>query len=148
LLSFLKDVYIVKFQSAFDWCRNKRNLPFDFEIVDKHILIELDGIQHLETNRLMGDSDVIMNNDVYKMKAALIHGYTIIRILQEDIYEDKYDWKSELVDAINTSYETPTCIFLCKNNEYIKHQTLLISDNELTYQVSNTRSKKSLPVSQ
>jgi len=59
------------------------------------------------------------------MKKANINGYSIIRILQEDDYFDKYDWVKELKDVIkkikfNISNNDNKIenIFLCKKNEY------------------------------
>ena len=48
------------------------------------------------------------------------NGYSIIRLLQEDVFNDTYDWKKELCDAIEeikTSNEI-TNIYLSKNDEY------------------------------
>ena len=39
-------------------------------------------------------------NDKFKEKCANENGYSTIRILQEDVYTDKYDWKKVLCDTI------------------------------------------------
>ena len=40
------------------------------------------------------------NRDLYKMKCANENGFSIIRILQDDIFKDKYDWLTELCENI------------------------------------------------
>ena len=54
------------------------------------------------------------------MKKANENGYSIIRILQNDVFSDKNNWENKLIDAIKT-YENPMCIYLCANNEYDQH---------------------------
>ena len=49
--------------------------------------------------------------DKYKMEKALENGYSVIRILQEDIYYDKNDWKNKLINSIKL-YEIPQIIYL------------------------------------
>lgn len=39
-------------------------------------------------------------NDVFKEKCANDNGYSVIRILQEDVFNDTYDWLGELCKAI------------------------------------------------
>jgi hypothetical protein len=54
------------------------------------------------------------------MKCANENGYSIIRLLQEDVYSDKYDWLSEIKLNIKKIKKEKIVqnIFLCKNNEY------------------------------
>lgn len=59
----------------------------------------------------------LKKNDLFKMKKAMENGYTVIRILQVDIWEDKYDWKKKIEKFIH-EYDTPECIFLSKGDEY------------------------------
>jgi hypothetical protein len=46
----------------------------------------------------------------------------MIRILQQDVWGDKYDWIKELCDAIEEikSSDIVRNIYLCKNDEYQK----------------------------
>jgi len=44
----------------------------------------------------------------------------IIRLLQEDVFNDKYDWKTELINNIE-KIKTDNIIqniYMCKNNDY------------------------------
>jgi hypothetical protein len=54
------------------------------------------------------------------MKCANENGFSVIRILQKDIYKNIYDWISELVVNINQIIHENRVqnIYMCKNNEY------------------------------
>ncbi len=54
------------------------------------------------------------------MKCANENGFSIIRILQEDVFKDKYNWQTELCDNIEkiTTENRVQNIYMCKNNEY------------------------------
>jgi very-short-patch-repair endonuclease len=58
--------------------------------------------------------------DLYKMKCANENGFSVIRILQEDVLYDRYTWLKELCDNIEKiTYENRVQnIYMCKNNEY------------------------------
>ena len=58
--------------------------------------------------------------DKYKEKCANNNGYSVIRILQTDVFNDIYDWKTELINNIE-KIKTDNIIqniYMCKNNEY------------------------------
>ena len=61
-------------------------------------------------------------NDIYKIKCANENGYSIIRILQKDIWYDRYDWLEEILDNIDkiVSEKVIQNIYMCKNDEYIE----------------------------
>ena len=54
------------------------------------------------------------------MKCALSNGFSVIRITQEDIYNETIDWKNELLDAIEDKINEKiiNITFICKDNEY------------------------------
>ena len=54
------------------------------------------------------------------MKCANENGYSIIRILQKDVYKNKYDWLKELRENIETitTQNRIQNIYMSKNNEY------------------------------
>ena len=106
-----------------DWCKNiisKRNLPFDFVLEEQKIIIELDGKQHFVQIWNWKTPEEQFENDQYKEKCANENGYSVIRILQEDVWNDAYDWLNELTQNIIkiTSENTIQNIYMCKNNEY------------------------------
>jgi len=54
------------------------------------------------------------------MKCANKNGFSIIRILQKDVYNNKYDWLHELILNIEKIINDDRVqnIYMCKNNEY------------------------------
>jgi very-short-patch-repair endonuclease len=92
----------------------------DFCLGDIKVIIELDGEQHFKQVSNWTAPEITQQNDKLKMELANQHGYSVIRLLQPDVFNDKYDWKKELLEAIKVVKEhpSPTNIFLCKNNEY------------------------------
>jgi very-short-patch-repair endonuclease len=107
-------------QYKVDWCKNINHLPFDFVIEDRNIIIELDGKQHFEQIGKWMSPENTQKNDLYKMKCANDNGFSIIRILQKDVYKNKYDWLNELCQTIETITDEKRVqnIYMCKNNEY------------------------------
>jgi very-short-patch-repair endonuclease len=115
LCTFLEQQYeTVQRQFSAKWCERKK---FDVAIHKLHIIIELDGPQHFQQVSNWSSPEENKANDMYKMVCANENGYSIVRILQEDVLGDRYDWKTELTNVIH-EYTTPTNIFLCKNDEY------------------------------
>jgi len=48
------------------------------------------------------------------------NGFSVIRILQEDVFKNKYDWLQELtnnIEIITNEYRVQN-VFMCKNDEY------------------------------
>jgi very-short-patch-repair endonuclease len=107
-------------QFKVDWCKNINYLPFDFVIPDNKIIIELDGRQHFEQVSNWDDPQKTQENDKYKMKCANDNNYSVIRILQEDVFYDSYDWLSELDNNIKKliKYDKIQNIYMCQDNEY------------------------------
>jgi very-short-patch-repair endonuclease len=110
----------IKTQFKVDWCKNIKHLPFDFVIEERKIIIELDGKQHFEQIGNWQSPEKNRKMDLYKMKCANDNGFSIIRILQKDVYKNKYDWLIELVSNIEkiTNENEVQNIYMCKNNEY------------------------------
>jgi hypothetical protein len=105
------------------WCKNpntNKYLPFDFVIEDINIILEIDGPQHFKQIGNWQSPELTKINDVYKMKCANDNKYSIIRILQKDIWHDKYNWLEELLVNIDkiVSEKRVQNIYMCKNNEY------------------------------
>jgi very-short-patch-repair endonuclease len=117
----LKEIYIsLERQYKVDWCKNIKHLPFDFVIEERKIIIELDGKQHFEQIQKWLSPEKTKMNDLYKMKCANENDFSMIRILQNDVYKDKYDCLSELISNIEkiTRENRVQNIYMCKNNEY------------------------------
>ncbi|AHC55035.1 putative restriction endonuclease [Tunisvirus fontaine2] len=108
LLSFLEENFDgVIHQFKISWCKNPetdRFLPFDF-CVSKTV-IELDGRQHYEQVSNWRNPEEQQKTDRYKESCALTNGHSVLRILQEDIWNDKINWKKLLLENIK-DHEIP-----------------------------------------
>lgn len=103
LYSFIKNLNFNR-GYGFDWCKNKNNrkLPFDFINENHRIIIELDCDTHFKDVKgwyTLAEEE--RANDIYKMKSAIDNGYTIIRLLQEEVFYDHFDWKTELLKLLD-----------------------------------------------
>ena len=107
-------------QFKMDWCKHMKHLPFDFCITDYKILIELDGPQHFRQVSNWQCPEKTFEIDKYKETCANENGYSVIRIIQQDVWNDSYEWCKELcntIEEIKTGNEIVN-IYLCKNDEY------------------------------
>jgi len=121
LYEILKTIYpTITTQFKQEWCKNIAHLPFDFCIPEHNIIIELDGAQHFRQVRNWSSPDEQFKNDKFKEQCANDNNYSVIRLLQEDVWDDKYDWCKELCDAIEEIKhgDDVVNIYLCKNGEY------------------------------
>jgi very-short-patch-repair endonuclease len=117
----------LKRQFKVDWCKDKKHLPFDFVIADKSVIIEQDGPQHFVQIGNWQTPEVTKINDLYKMKCANDNGFSIIRILQKDVFHNRYDWLNELssnVEKIVTEKVVQN-IYMCKKDEYKDFDVIL-----------------------
>jgi very-short-patch-repair endonuclease len=107
-------------QGKFDWCKNKKHLLFDFVLDNYKIIVELDGYAHFFQVAKWKTPEHNRQRDLYKMKCANNNGYSVIRILQEDVFFNKYNWLEELTNNINKicNENRVQNIYMCKNNEY------------------------------
>lgn len=98
LLKYLQSLHEnVVYQFAPDWSRNPETgklLPFDF-CVNKTI-IELDGPQHFRQIANWTPPEETRERDQLKERLAKENGYVIVRILQEDVWEDINEWKENI----------------------------------------------------
>ena len=91
----------VERQKKFSWCKNKTYLPFDFCLGKYKLLIELDGPQHFRQVSNWAPPEITQAVDAYKTECANKNGYSVIRMLQTDVWDDKNDWKNVLDKLIN-----------------------------------------------
>lgn len=130
--------FSVQAHKWFDWCRGvatNRPLPFDFVLEDIKCIIEVDGPQHFVQISNWKAPEMQQYVDHYKMDAAIMHGYSVIRIIQDDVFRDLYDWW-ELLKSHLCLHLNPTRVYLCRNNEYDcyileKEKIINIADDEM-----------------
>ena len=123
LHEILSQHYQVIHQPKYDWSVNtetNRRLPFDFELSDYNIIVELDGDQHFKQISNWVSPEETCERDIYKMDCANKNGYTVIRIYQMDVYKDKNNWLVKLTEAIKL-YKEPTRIFISSGDHYANH---------------------------
>ena len=70
-------------------------------LLERKIIIELDGPHHFRQVSNWGNYEENQKRDIYKMKCANENGFSVIRLLQEDVLFDKYDWLYELIKNID-----------------------------------------------
>lgn len=114
-----KGICVIR-EKSFTDCRNIKPLPFDMFLEKHKILLEIDGNHHffyVKRYHKKHSLEERQETDFKKMDYALDNGYTVIRICQEDVYENKYDWQKDLIDHIKI-YDIPEVIYLSKNDKY------------------------------
>ena len=128
----------IEFQQTFDWCKNtdtNKYYKFDFYIPELKLIIEQDGIQHMEQVSNWGSPEKNQKKDIEKMKLLLKNGLSIIRIFQEDIFHDKNDWENNLQTAIkDIKNQRIICIRTTKqvvNDVYDKYEKVVDEELEL-----------------
>ena len=116
----IEKYHTLKSQYKFNWCKDIKHLPFDFVIEDRKVIVEIDGEQHWKQVAKWKTPEHNRKRDLYKMKCANENGFSIIRIIQEDIFKNKYDWLNDLCENIEiiTNENRVQNIYMCKNNEY------------------------------
>lgn len=125
--SLLKDFLLEVFpdierEKSFIWCRSFRDKPYYFDFYEESlkIIVELDGDQHFKQVWNWQNPEERRLVDVYKMKLAVDNGITVIRILQEDVYNNRIDWKTILLNAIK-EYSRSQIIYLTNTDIYKDH---------------------------
>lgn len=132
LYSWLQSTFSnVQREYRFTWSINNTTaFPFRYDFVVNNIIIELDGPQHFIKISNWMDPEETQQRDIYKMNIAIKHGYSVVRILQQDVLNDKYDWRTELEKHIKVSRECPNISYLCLNDEYNYHKCMWDKQHE------------------
>lgn len=115
----------IKIHEKFIWCKNDKTdrfLPFDFVIDHLKIIIELDGEQHFSQISNWESPEENLKHDKYKMECANKNGYSVIRVLQMDVYNDKYNWKEQLIKLLVKHDESKNFYIASQMEKYDKHR--------------------------
>jgi very-short-patch-repair endonuclease len=120
-------VYEIQHNIRFEWCKNNFTnyyLPFDFVLFNFRIIIEIDGPQHFqEVSFFNNDVENNIKRDIYKMVKAVENKYSVIRLYQEDVWNDKNNWKEWLNEKIEfiLKNQDKCWVFFPEKEEYDKH---------------------------
>jgi len=119
LYKWLQENYSnIERQVKFNWCKKK---VFDFKL--NNIIIELDGAQHFIQVSNWQSSKETQENDMYKMKKAIENGFSVIRLLQDDVYNDKNDWNILLKEHIE-KIMNKEIIYICNDKSYDSYKII------------------------
>jgi hypothetical protein len=123
---FLKDKYDdLGRQFKPEWLLNTETgcyFSFDFVLEKLRVVIEVDGRQHFEDVKFFkNDAEKNVKRDVEKMVKAVENNYRVIRLHQEDVWEDKSNWREWLLEKISLD----DCrVSFPEKEEYCLHQEL------------------------
>lgn len=106
--------YEVVHQLILPNCPRRR---FDITIQDLKLIIEVDGPQHTRQVEGWTPVDEVQKADIYKMCCASEEKYSMIRISQEDIWNDTVNWKNILSSYIK-KYSSPSLLLVSWKDEY------------------------------
>lgn len=138
VLSWLRNTYpeynIVP-QFKLDKYPNRR---YDTCISNTMTIIEIDGRQHFEQVSTWEDPQSRTRDDCIKMYRALKAGYSILRLLQEDIWYDRIHWQSILRDNIINRSKAE--IVYCSIAQYENHRLIMKSISVLNAFAKGTHS--------
>jgi len=106
------------------------NYRYDFYIPEHSLIIELDGDQRFRQVRNWKTPEETRKLDIYKQNKAVEKGYSVIRILQNDVFYDKNNWLNTLLEKIKelSKSNEKKVIYICSNNEY---QIFIDEENKL-----------------
>jgi hypothetical protein len=75
---------------------------FDFTFHKQKMILELDGEQHFSQVSNWDPPELQQSTDVDKMFLAIEHGYSVIRLLQQDVFDNLWDWKGFILNLLTT----------------------------------------------
>jgi len=143
---FVGFTYIKEWKAQ--WLKNQQGnayARFDFMLLIAliaHIALECDGLQHFIDGRWKskvftktdnGESEDTRMRDLEKMRKAIAHNISGIRLFQPDVLSDKYDWKEWLMKAINIIIVSPTTIWVFPNNPIYQNHINLCIEYDVPY---------------
>lgn len=118
----LKKFNVVR-QYSPDWLINKKyRFDFFFNANNKNIILELDGSQHYSQVSNWDDPENIRLRDVEKMFCGYKNNHVVIRILQEDVFYNRFDWGSKILQVIDMLNDNDHFVYITDSNVYDKHK--------------------------
>lgn len=112
----MRHVPDVVYQARFDWNPNGR---YDF-MVGHNVLVELDGPQHFKPVRSWKTGFEVCEQDKSKEDLALANGMSVIRVLQDEVWNDTGDWRAYVADNVSMCAlsDTPMVVVPPNRREY------------------------------
>lgn len=99
----------------------------DFVIHELQLIIELDGLQHFrDIPYWRSVCSVVQDNDVYKMKHAVSRGYRVIRISQQDVFDNPTPEWLDVHLRPHLTCDGDPIVYICPSNPsaYDAHKSL------------------------
>ena len=105
--------------------KTQRFLPFDFGLYNGTVLIELDGrIGHFGFGWNGSQVDKGAQRDLIKERWAILHNRSVIRLLQEDVYGDCWNWQAFLTCAIQHAIQNSKPCVVTQDAEEVQQRHL------------------------
>jgi transcription elongation factor Elf1 len=124
----------VTYQPKFDWCKSlttNKFYPFDYLIKipgqKVHKILELDGLQHFQQVMNWDSPEKTRARDMVKEFCARSNGFSVVRILQEDVLYDKIDWEDLLTLVLSENHSSPQLIELYDGIEIIEKRIFTLN---------------------
>lgn len=95
---------------------------FDLLIPKYKLIIEIDGPQHFRQVSIWGSPEIQRSTDVEKMFLALENDYSVVRLLQDDIFNNNFEWRDFILKNLIERAE-PEIVYQ-NNTTYNEHETL------------------------
>ena len=90
-------------------------------LLDRNIIVEVDGIQHFQQVSNWTSPIITQQKDKFKEECAKLNGYHVIRIYQEDVFRNEYDWQTALCEAIaylQAVKINTEIVYICDKNKH------------------------------
>ena len=134
VLEFLQNKFSkkdVKHQFKHEKVKNIRELPFDICLLPHKIIIEVDGMQHFKNHCHFKSHAVEQcERDCGKMTTILEEGYSVIRIVQQEVWFEKTrdamlnKLKKSIQECVDSDFPIIRYISM-DENIYMNHKQLL-----------------------
>lgn len=99
----VRGIEFIRDKAVFDWCINPKTgkkMRYDFVFEKQSKIIEVDGRQHWTNVVGWEPTEDIQYRDSVKEELAEKHGFVILRMVQDDVLHDRYDWMKEILEFL------------------------------------------------
>lgn len=107
-------------QKEFNWSYNQKTgrfFKYDFFIEELKLIVELDGGQHFyPVTHWDKTPEEIQKRDHYKEDQAVKNGLSVVRLLQQDVWNNRGNWQEKLKAELSL-HEKPGVVYLYEGKE-------------------------------